>query len=69
MLSSEKEVKSKQFKYAWSVALDQAGYRVQYTGARDSRMSEIIAQATRPWDDCLNEQVFALPTTMIYGIL
>jgi hypothetical protein len=30
MLSSEKKVKSKQFKYAWSVALDQAGYRVRY---------------------------------------
>lgn len=34
MLSSEKKVKSKQFKYAWYVALDQAGYRVRYWRTR-----------------------------------
>ncbi len=38
------------------------------TGARNSRMSETIAHVTRPWDGCLNEQVFALPMMMIHGI-
>ena len=39
MLSSKKKVKSKQFKYAWSVALDQAGYRVRYWRTRLSDVS------------------------------
>jgi hypothetical protein len=39
MLSSKKKVKSKQFKYTWSVALDQAGYQVRYWRTRLSDVS------------------------------
>jgi len=34
MLYAEKQVKSKEFKYQWSVALDQAGYQNQYWKVR-----------------------------------
>ncbi len=45
MVSSESKIHKKHFRYEWSVALDQAGYRVCYWG---SRYSDITNHSSSP---------------------